>query len=390
MLTLNSDGQPFSQAFSDAMAQPSVGYDCKLFSQGEEVPCSIMRLALTLGDAGEDSGAESGYLLGSVSSTRMSATLLDCPSELTGAELEVRIGVDVGGSFEYATVAWATVTRARRSGGKLAVEAAGRVTSLLGNVQLGSRECDMAASDLAAAIAAASGVPCSLGAFASTSVPVHVMSYWTCRDALGSLAGALGGFAVEDGAGVAVHPIAGSATFSPPADAMTALPQLAEDDFTVDGLVVAVPATIPLEDGTYPEDTLYTFGSGRIQVTDTRATAETAQALWGNVQGATWRPGTITLALLDPRVTPLDVASVDLDGTPALVPCRGIAATFDGGWFGTLTAPSAPSEVDADAGPLEGHRERDACVRPGAARQQVCLRSPCRRRRRAAERRRCG
>lgn len=360
MLTLNSDGQPFSQAFLDAVAGPSPEYTVKLFRNGSEVACDIMRLALTLGDAGEGMGSDSGFQVGAVSTARVTATLLGCSQALERSELEVRVGVEVGGSYEFATVALVTVTKARASGEKLAIEAAGRIAAVLAPEPLGLPDGMVQAPALASAIAQASGVAVTLGAFAQTAVPVRVESYYTCKDALEALAGALGGFAFESGAGVAVEPLAASATFTARDDLMTLHPQLAEEDFTIDGLVVAVPATVPLDDGTLPEDTLYTFGTGRILVTDMFATAESAAALWANVGGATWRPGILTLAALDPRVTCADVASVALDGATVLVPCRGISATFDGGWFGTMSAPGQSAVEDVQAGPLEARVEETA------------------------------
>ena len=360
MLTLNSDGQPFSQAFLDAVAGPSPEYTVKLFRGGSEVACDIMRLSLTLGDAGEGMGADTGFQIGAVSSARVTATLLGCSQALERSELEVRVGVEVGGSYEFATVALVTVTKARASGEKLAIEAAGRIAAVLGPEPLGLPDGMVQAPELASAIASACGVTVELGAFAQTAVPVRVESYYTCKDALEALAGALGGFAFESGAGVAVEPLAASATFTARDDLMTLHPQLAEEDFVIDGLVVAVPATVPLDDGTLPDDTLYTFGTGRILVTDMFATAETAAALWANVGGAAWRPGILTLAALDPRVTCADVASVALDGASVLVPCRGISATFDGGWFGTMSAPGQSAVEDVQAGPLEARVEETA------------------------------
>ena len=360
MLTLNSDGQAFSRAFVDAVTGPSPSYTAKLFLDGSELACDIMRLELTMGDAGESMSADSGFQLGAVSSARMSATLLDCEAFLDGVELEVRIGVDTGSGYEYATVAHVTVSKVRGSAGKVSIEAVGRIASVLAQEPLGLASGEVQPVNLAQAIASASGLDVQLGAFASTAIPVHVEDYYTCRDALEALASALGGFATELAGGVLVSPYSLAATFAGDLDKVTALPQLAEEDFVIDGLVVVVPATVPDEEGQLPEDTLYTFGTGRITVTDYDATLETATALWNNVSGATWRPGSLAVAALDPRLTPFDVASLTVDGTSVLVPARGISATFDGGWFGTVSA-SGPSGLDeTDAGPIEARVEESA------------------------------
>lgn len=334
MITTGSDGTPLSAAFATAVAQPIVSYDAQLWTEGSQLSCTIRRIALALGSTGDSSGSD-GVQVGGCWSARMEASLHGCSANVSGSELELRIGVDVGGSYEYVTVATVTVTSAQRSGDELAILAYGRIATWL-SVPLGLAEGDYAASALASSIAQASGTSVTLGSFASTTQTVHVLAGWTCRDALAALATRLGGFAAEDGDGsVHVVPLGGSPTFA--ADNMRLLPLLAEADWEADGLTVT-----PLEGAPF------VYGTGRVHVEDDFATQATASITWGNLDGIAFRPGTLSLSTLDPRVTPFDVAGV-ADGNDTLaVPAMGITATYDGGWWGSMSAPGM-GEVAEDA-----------------------------------------
>ena len=49
MITTNTDGNPISQAFAAAMAEPSVMYSMKLFRNGSDLGAVIKRAKLDLG-----------------------------------------------------------------------------------------------------------------------------------------------------------------------------------------------------------------------------------------------------------------------------------------------------------------------------------------------------
>ena len=339
MIGVNSEGTAFSAAFEAAMssiADFSGAFDMKLVAlDGTPIDCTIMRAQLMLGAAANGS---SGLPLGQVLSSSLTATLAECSETLAGEELRVQVGIPVaGGALEYATVARVVVTGARRTRGTVAVTAVGIVTAHMG-VALGLDKGSYSASAVASAVAAATGYPVYIGGFQSVDQTVHIDGDETCRQALASTAMRLGGFAAEtyDG-GVLIAPIPTSATWEPGAGAMTADPSVDEGDYELDGLTVTVPQPDD-EEGEAVADVVYEYGTGRVQVTDENATGPIAARIWANCGGRRWRPGTATFGVLDPRLTPFDMLEVAFDGETLDMPCWGIGATYDGGWFGTVTA----------------------------------------------------
>lgn len=346
MITVNSNGQPVSAAFAEAVAQPMVSYSCELSVDGEPLDCAITRLALALG-GGEDDGM-AGFAPGSASSTRLAAQLHGCAEALTGRALGVRIGVDTGGGeHEQVDVASLTVVKARQSGEFLDVEAVGPIAASMA-APVGLPEGWASASAIASAIASESGVGVTVGGFATTSQKAWVDAGMTCRQALSALALSLGGLAWEKGDGsVRVDPFPRAATFAPPPGSMTAHPALAEADMAVDGLTVT--ASYYDDDEEEEAEVSYTYGTGRVSIAYPHADEAWADALWANVSGYAYRPGTLTIACVDPRVEPCDMASVAHGDGTVLVPATSIQCTFDGGYFGTIAAPGT-SEAAEDAG----------------------------------------
>ena len=345
MITKNSSGSNISAAFVSAIAGPLVNYRMKLYVGGNELACSIMRASVYLGCADEGG---SGVPVGATYAARLDAELYGLSTALAGEEVEVRVGVDVGsGTYEYITVAKTSIITVRtNAAGVTSIQGFGRMVSKLGVSAIGLAAGRYAPSAIASAVNTACGVTVNIGAFPSTSITAYVDAGWTCRQAIASLALALGGFAYDGNDGtIIVSPLKSASTCSIPADSMTRLPDIDEANYTVDGVVVSVPA----DDGTSTE---YSYGTGRLGITDAHATSSTAAALWANLQNYTFRAGTVTTAILDPRITPGDMASVEYGNATVIVPTLGITATYDGGYFGTLAAPGVETDDVWVDGPL--------------------------------------
>lgn len=370
MIEVNSAGSPVSAAFAQSVAQPLVAFSAQLLDGGQPVDCDIARIELQLGDSADSEGSSSGIPLGGVFSAQMSAQLVDCADQLLGEELEVRIGVGAGGSFEYVTVAWVTVTYSSTAAGLTSLEAVGRISAKMSGTALSLAGERHTFAGIASSIEAASGVAVDLGSFADTSQGVALASGCTCKAALRSMALALGGYAAETHDGrVLISPLPASATCSASGDHMPTLPRLSDDDYAVDGLTVIVPPEDEESD-----EVVYEFGTGRVAIEDQTATAASAAALWANLRGKSWRPGTVELSVLDPRLTPFDAVQVALDGVTRMVPAFGITATYDGGYFGSFSAtgPSESAEVSYEAGPMSlavGEAKSAAQIATSSARE---------------------
>ena len=326
MITTNYAGNAFSAAFQAAVAQPMVGYTAKLYYNGSALACDIMRLDLTLGSCADPQG-DSDFAVGEVYTSYLEGTLYNVSGSLVGKELDVCVGVDVGsGVYEYAQVATVVVTSAKTRAGVTAFQAAGKLAYEATNTPIGTSG-ELAPSAVASAIQTATGLTVTIGAFASTSTTVTIESGMTCRAALGAIAKRLGGYACETNVGgVAIVPFSGTATYTLDQGTSTKLPDVEEADFAVDGITVRA------------EEADYTSGTGRVVIEDASATATTEAVAWGNINGYAFRPGSANTAVLDPRITPFDVLAVTHEGNTVNLPARGIAATYDGGYFGTFSA----------------------------------------------------
>lgn len=343
MITTNSSGLPISQAFVDAVSAPVVGYSMRVFSGGADTGWNVMRATIDLGAGGSSDAGTEDLAIGGTYSSQVTLVIGGTPTGVPGTELEIRVGVDVGSSYEWVTVAHVTATSSREWMGQTTIKATGPVASKMW-ARAGLSAGSATPSEVIAAIASASGVTVTLGPFSTTSTTVSVNTSMTCREALSALATRLGGYAAESNDGtVIVAPFSSSSTFALSEDVVPSRPDLAGSAYVCDGL------TVETSEGAL------TFGTGRARVDDPYGDSSTASAIWTNVQGYTFTPGTIPVAVADPRVTPFDVASFSLAGHVGSLPTQGISLTYDGGLFGTywaagLTAEEADELVQGNVG----------------------------------------
>lgn len=332
MITTNTDGNAFSAAFDAAMAEPSVSYSLKLYSGGSDLGAVVKRLsidfgAVTLG-ADTDTFDPCPLLV-----AQMEAELWGAAGQLLGEELEVRVGVDVdgAGTYEYAAVAYITVTSEKEWAGMTEIKGAGRM-SRLASTSLGVAAGDYTPSAVCSAISTATGLAVTLGTFAGTPT-VTVEDGMTCRDALLATCRRLGGYACELGGGISVLPHSSTATCTLDPMFVTGRPEIGAE-YEVDGLTVTA------------QDASYEYGTGRVGIQDAHATATTSALTWGNLGGFAYTPATLSVACMDPRLTVADVVSLTLDGDTHTIPAHGLSCTFDGGWFGTVTAQGIAAEAE--------------------------------------------
>lgn len=339
MITVNSSGNPLSPDFAAAMQQPSVGFRMALYSNGQEVAGTIKRAKLELG-AGYQTDDLQTFGVGQLYTTQFEADIYGLP-QIMGQELEVRVGVLTGQSYEYVTVAYATITEQKQWQGLSHVAGKGRMGLM--NVPHGLTGGDHSPAQVAAGIVAATGISVAVGGF-TTAQNVPVETGGTCRDALASMCTRLGGYACEIGDGISVLPFSSAPTYTIPEGYVVKV-DLASTAYAVDGLTVEAA------------EESFDYGTGRVHIQDPTATAATSAATWGNIQGYSFMPGSLGAAIIDPRVTPADTILFSYsDGTAHSysVPARGISITYDGGYFGTYSAAglTAQSEGELVEGPL--------------------------------------
>lgn len=350
MITINSNGSAISSEFISAISDTMVSYDMALILNGERLPGTMGRMTLTLGSADDSGDSSADMALGGVFSTMLEGQLIDCAASVIDKELEVRVGVEISeGVYEYVTVAYVTVIWARKADEITSIQAIGRIAAKMTAIPLGLSTGYVSASALASRIAAQSGMAVNIGAFRTKSQQVHVDAGWTCRRALQALALSLGGFAAEINGGVLVAPIPNAYTYDLSGDITRTVPQLADDLYTVDGLTVTTGQGD--EESTATE---YVYGTGRLVITDEFATKAIADVIWSNVSQISYMAGSVEVGVLDPRLTPFDALLVHSGSDAYCLPATNIVATYDGGYFGTLSA-NAPSESageSIESGPM--------------------------------------
>lgn len=324
MITVYSDGTTISSDYVAAVSQPSIAYRMKLYANGTEVAGTIKRAQIELG-AGSADGDYQAFSPVQVLSTQFSATIYNAPN-LIGEEIEVRVGVLVDNAYKYVNIAYITITEQSTWQSESEVKGVGRMGLMY--APLGLSSGDYSPSDIATAIVTATGINVAVGGF-TASQSVHIESGWTCRDAIESMCARLGGYACEVDGGISILPYSATATYTLPTGFITARPDV-KDSYTVNGLTVKA------------DGDSYSYGTGGVTIDDPTATAATSAITWGNIQGYSFNPGTLKVALIDPRVTPAD--TISYNGWN--VPSRGISITYDGGYFGTYAAVGITAEEE--------------------------------------------
>lgn len=324
MITVYSDGTTISSDYVAAVSQPSIAYRMKLYANGTEVAGTIKRAQIELG-AGNADGDYQAFSPVQVLSTQFSATIYNAPN-LIGEEIEVRVGVLVGNAYKYVNIAYITITEQSTWQSESEVKGVGRMGLMY--APLGLSSGDYSPSVVATAIVTATGINVAVGGF-TASQSVHIESGCTCRDAIESMCARLGGYACEIDGGISILPYSATATYTLPTGFITARPDV-KDSYTVNGLTVKA------------DGDSYSYGTGGVTIDDPTATAATSAITWGNIQGYSFNPGTLKVALIDPRVTPAD--TISYNGWN--VPSRGISITYDGGYFGTYAAVGITAEEE--------------------------------------------
>ena len=334
MISYNTQGEPISSDYIRAMAQPMVEYDVKIISNGQVLGWEISRMTVELGAGTEEDNEYSDFSLGAFTN-QLEASIYDTDVP-TGLEFELQVGIATGSSYEYVTVGKFTVTQSKSWNSFCQITAGGQMAKM--NVQSDLASGDLTVAQAVSAISAQTGVDIALDGLSVAENTISVEDGMTCKAILLQICKKLGAIACEVGEKVVIGGLPSAYTFELSLDTVTADPSISSEAYTVDGITVVAG------------DEEFVFGTGRVRIDDPTATQTTAAVTWGNLNGRTFNTGTVQTALIDPRVTPLDMAKV---GDYSL-PTRGISITYDGGYFGTYSA-SGLTEAQEEAlveGPL--------------------------------------
>ena len=306
-------------AWESALEQPV--FDMKLYKGNVESQGIIKRATLKLG-AGEvlDMSTEN-FEVGVAYTTSFTAEVYDFDFEVNDF-ISVNVGLEVNGSFVYVNVANCTITSSSVYQRLYTIEGVGVLSDDDYNEDCGVHGT-MTAAQIISAVSAITGdtITCT-----NTSASVTLDENTSCKEAIEKVALAIGGYAFEKENTVAIVGQTRTETYVLP-DVVTRVDNIASDDYTVTGLTVVNDATT----------SVYTYGDGRL-IIDTNMNSDQASALWTALNGYSYRPALLQSAIINPRLEPSDMLHVTFGSENYLVPCRGLTITYDGGYFGTISA----------------------------------------------------
>ncbi|MGN0299237.1 MAG: tail fiber domain-containing protein, partial [Lachnospiraceae bacterium] len=173
------------------------------------------------------------------------------------------------------------------------------------------------------------GVPFALEKSNGITIDTKPEGY-TRREVLGYIATLYGGFACFDREGGLRIGGYSSTPYSVDFD-KTSEPAVEEYNFILKGIQCAVDNETTMSAGNVE-------GGGAVTLSDPLMTQAVLNALFSEYKDFTYRAGTLSLLLGDPRLDPWDVLEVTWDGESYLVPCMELTYTFDGGLSATVQA----------------------------------------------------
>lgn len=345
-----------SALFSQKIAESSRQFRARLLYDGAAISGEIRNITINKGACGES------FSIGSIYSPYIEVTLDKCEEILENKELLLQIGLVIDDTVDYIDMGYYTVTKPSRSTYQTTFTAVGRITSKLNCMPTLPAEQTLA--KLAAAITEATGVQIICKGVTLAGTIEEDLTGLTCRELLEVITAVLGGFATEDNVGnivISKFSTADQVAFN--GERTIADPEFSDYDYELTGVKVTTTEEWTDEDGTVHPEVSFTEGTPRQTLSMKYMTESLFSAFKANVVGYTYRPGTIPLALGDPRLDPWDcILYTDAKGNAYVVPCLSIVHTFDGGLSTVITAPGeSESESESQVkGPLVQKMERIA------------------------------
>ncbi len=203
-------------------------------------------------------------------------------------------------------------------------------------------------------ISAQTGIPITVNNIDASGVIEKEISNYTYREALGYLAGCMGGYVSEDATGhVVLSAYNTEPTLITDAGEYNQMPEFDAEKYTITGLTVEViDADAEIEEGT--SVTSYASGTdiNRIVVQNPLMTQALFDSIKNKIIGLTWHSGVANLSHGDMRLEHDDVLSVtDVNGDTFILPCMNLSISYDGGVWCDVSAPGKP-ESEMSSGPL--------------------------------------
>lgn len=347
MITKQSNGSNITAGFISAVTGSNREFLASLYVSGTELSCSIVRLTITKGSC----SAQEQFTIGDVIASTLVAEVKDISTNVKGSEIEVRIGLNVNGSYEWVTLGFFTASVIKKTVYTTTITAYGRTVSKTGGAFYAPATLSLA--NIATEIGTECGCTVTFDAGIDTSLTLdkRILNY-TTYGALQLLAKLVGGYATDTYDGnIAIHRFSDTSTLNVNAGMMITLPDAEEEDFEVTGIKVTVSPEGEDTEGEAIDEIAYTDGDP-VVLEDSNEFMTLAIFNDMDIVGYTYRPANINLSVGDPRIEGNDVLSVtDVDGSVYIVPCHIVTHTYDGGFASTIVSVNPTPQSD-DIGTL--------------------------------------
>ena len=322
-----------STEFNTVVSSTSRTFRARFQLNGELLSCDVKSIKVYKGACGDQLSP------GSIFVPYIESEIAGCTVNLENEELTLQIGLLLGYDdsgnerIEYIDIGKFTVTDPNKTTGGIQFTAVGRLSAKCSGLYTSALTYPATIQAVLDEIVTQTGVPIVLkGMTVSGSITTKPTGL-TYRDAIGYIAGLLEGFATEDNSGNVVIARYGSGdTLSVDGDRSSTAPSFNDYDYSVTGIKVVVTDDGEDEDGNTVSGISYSSGTPNITVSNPYMTEEIFNATASNIVGYKFRPGTVELALGDPRLEAWDSLSVtDTEAVTHIVPCLEVTHTFDGG-----------------------------------------------------------
>ena len=347
--------QNVSAAFTTALNRASRTFRSKITVNGNSIT-DIKSYTLVSGSCGSEV-----FSLGTVFSSYVNITMPVQEITLAGQEFLLETGIKLdNGTFEYIPMGYYTANPSDivKSRDQIVIKASDRITSKCRGSYVPSVTFPATIQAIIDDIESQAGIAV-VTSLSTTGTVENSFPMMLCYEALGYIAGLLGGFCYAARNGnicIAAYPVESDLDVS--GDRIFQL-SVNESEYTLNRIAVTVSPGGENADGEEVEPVVYTAGSGDgIDLYNPFMTQTLFTAMSGRMRGYSFFPGTVSF-LGDPRLDPIDaLAAENYEETEFLIPCMNIEQTFDGGLKTTITAPGIVSSDQAAQGPLSQQVEK--------------------------------
>lgn len=350
-----------SEAFNLKMQDTLRTYRPRMTIDGVELIGSACDgLTIKLGTCGSDNSLVGGV----VYVPSFSATIAECGTVIQNKEIKLEMGLYMDDdSIEYVDVGYFTVDKPSVTKHQTSFEAYGRLMSKCGGTYTSAltypATVEAVVAEIDAQYKTATGDPSARILFSGFTTEKQIlvaskMSLVSLRDALGTIAGLIGGYVTETADGdivIAKYSATPNATIS--TARCYSYPVTHDSIWEATGLTIVVPSGE--SDDEESETVEYTSGEPvNVRYENEFMTQSIFDAIKNNILGLAYMPASVEF-LGDIRLEPGDVLTVTDSETPdIIVPCMEITHVWDGGIVTTVTAPgNTEAEEDGSfTGPL--------------------------------------